>query len=89
MALYIPSLSVPRLDREARSSYPLTIVASDMGRPQRSGSVLLTLEVTDVNDHTPRSGGHISLTIVNCPQTFSFILDTYMTKKERFLKISK
>ena len=48
------SLVVSRkLDREAESSYGLTVWAYDGGSPPKSGSVVLTVNVVDVNDNAP------------------------------------
>jgi len=42
-----------QLDRETKDRYQLTIVATDSGTPRRSTSALVTVDVTDVNDHAP------------------------------------
>ncbi|KAI8496579.1 hypothetical protein Bbelb_258780 [Branchiostoma belcheri] len=42
-----------RLDYEERSSYNLTIAATDKGHPNRTSTVPLLVEVTDVNDNPP------------------------------------
>ncbi|GFN81719.1 protocadherin-11 x-linked [Plakobranchus ocellatus] len=44
------------LNREEQASYPLVVVASDNGKPARSSSVLINVQVTDVNDNTPVFG---------------------------------
>ncbi|XP_076056440.1 cadherin-87A-like [Oratosquilla oratoria] len=41
------------LDREAQSTYTLVVVAQDMGTPPQLASRVLTINVTDVDDHTP------------------------------------
>ncbi|XP_064094852.1 fat-like cadherin-related tumor suppressor homolog isoform X3 [Macrobrachium nipponense] len=41
------------LDRESVPSYELEIIALDQGIPQRSGSVMLNIEVSDANDNPP------------------------------------
>jgi len=41
------------LDREAASSYRLTLTALDGGRPPRSAAVQLAIVVLDVNDNRP------------------------------------
>ncbi|XP_055894231.1 protocadherin alpha-1-like isoform X2 [Biomphalaria glabrata] len=45
-----------RLDREIKSLYSLTVVATDLGRPSRNGTVLINIVVTDVNDNAPVFG---------------------------------
>ena len=42
------------LDREAQSSWALTVEARDRGTPSLSATVQLTVSVTDVNDHVPQ-----------------------------------
>ncbi|XP_067663749.1 protocadherin-1-like isoform X2 [Haliotis asinina] len=41
------------LDRETKDFFQVTIVAKDGGYPQRTGSVLINITVTDVNDNSP------------------------------------
>ena len=41
------------LDRESVASYELEVIALDQGIPQRSGSVMLNIEVSDANDNPP------------------------------------
>jgi len=41
------------LDRERNSSYELTLVAMDGGRPPRSAEMSVHVNVDDVNDHRP------------------------------------
>lgn len=41
------------LDRESIDQYRLTLIALDGGDPPLSGSLLVTITVTDVNDNTP------------------------------------
>jgi protocadherin Fat 1/2/3 len=40
-------------DREARSSYSLTVIASDGGSPQRSSQTSVVVTILDVNDNAP------------------------------------
>ncbi|KAL3066367.1 hypothetical protein OYC64_016342 [Pagothenia borchgrevinki] len=42
------------LDRETKAEYELLVVAEDQGRPVRSASASLLIEVTDINDHIPK-----------------------------------
>ena len=42
------------LDRESVSHYDLTVEAMDLGTPSRTGSVMVSIEVTNVNDEPPR-----------------------------------
>ncbi|KAK3607640.1 hypothetical protein CHS0354_010693 [Potamilus streckersoni] len=42
------------LDREAISSYQVIVEARDGGNPPKSGTLLVTIEVTDVNDNRPK-----------------------------------
>ncbi|XP_014832946.1 PREDICTED: cadherin-23-like [Poecilia mexicana] len=42
------------LDRETTAAYELLVVAEDQGRPARSATATLAIQVTDVNDNTPR-----------------------------------
>lgn len=41
------------LDREARDTHLLTVVATDCGVPSRSSTAILVVEVTDINDNCP------------------------------------
>ncbi|XP_060803701.1 protein dachsous [Amyelois transitella] len=50
--IYLVVVALP-LDREARSSYTLNVVATDKGSPPLHASRIISLRVTDVNDNTP------------------------------------
>ncbi|XP_008416259.1 protein dachsous [Poecilia reticulata] len=42
------------LDRETTVAYELLVVAEDQGRPARSATATLAIQVTDINDNTPK-----------------------------------
>ncbi|KAM4594440.1 protocadherin Fat 4 [Fundulus diaphanus] len=42
------------LDRETTAEYELLVVAEDQGRPARSATATLLLQVTDINDNVPK-----------------------------------
>uniref|UniRef100_A0AAV2LRT8 Cadherin domain-containing protein n=1 Tax=Knipowitschia caucasica TaxID=637954 RepID=A0AAV2LRT8_KNICA len=50
---YAELVVLKELDREVRSGYELQYTASDRGVPQRTGSTLLKISVTDSNDNSP------------------------------------
>ncbi|KAJ0050411.1 hypothetical protein NL108_003635 [Boleophthalmus pectinirostris] len=50
---YAELVVLRELDREVRSGYELQYTASDRGVPQRTGSTLLKISVTDSNDNSP------------------------------------
>lgn len=52
-AKYAELIVVRELDRELKSSYELQLNASDMGVPQRSGSSILKISISDSNDNSP------------------------------------
>ncbi|KAL3880285.1 hypothetical protein ACJMK2_032533 [Sinanodonta woodiana] len=52
---FIVSIIVMRyLDRETISSYQVIVQAWDGGNPPKSGTLVITIEVTDVNDNRPK-----------------------------------
>ena len=53
------------LDREQQSSYTFVVIAVDGGTPQRTGTLTVHLEVTDVNDKTPQFTQNIYNITVN------------------------
>ncbi|NXQ41727.1 PCD18 protein, partial [Catharus fuscescens] len=52
-AKYAELVVVRELDRELKSVYELQLTASDKGVPQRSGSSLLKISISDSNDNSP------------------------------------
>ncbi|XP_055000863.1 protocadherin-18 isoform X1 [Sorex araneus] len=44
---------VRELDRELQAAYELQLTASDLGVPQRSGSSILKISISDSNDNSP------------------------------------
>ncbi|XP_032666091.1 protein dachsous isoform X2 [Odontomachus brunneus] len=46
------------LDREIREKYRLTIIATDQGNPQLTGTAALSIRVIDVNDNEPTFPEH-------------------------------
>ncbi|XP_008547987.1 protein dachsous isoform X1 [Microplitis demolitor] len=46
------------LDREIREKYRLTIIATDQGNPQLTGTTALSVRVIDINDNQPTFPGH-------------------------------
>lgn len=42
------------LDRETASLHTLRVIALDTGKPQLSSEVRVTVNVTDINDHSPK-----------------------------------
>lgn len=46
------------LDREIREKYRLTIIATDQGNPQLTGTAALSIRVIDINDNQPTFPEH-------------------------------
>ncbi|XP_034945653.1 protein dachsous [Chelonus insularis] len=51
------------LDREIKEEYRLTIIATDQGNPQLTGTTTLSIRVIDVNDNQPTFPGHNTISI--------------------------
>lgn len=51
------------LDREIREKYRLTIIATDQGNPQLTGTTALSIRVVDVNDNQPTFPEHSVITV--------------------------
>ena len=52
------------LDRESKDKYQLTISARDGGSPQQSNSVIVDINVGDVNDNDPEFYGSTRFNVV-------------------------
>uniref|UniRef100_A0A4W4GTU3 Cadherin domain-containing protein n=1 Tax=Electrophorus electricus TaxID=8005 RepID=A0A4W4GTU3_ELEEL len=50
---YAELVLIKELDREAQALYALELVATDGGRPSKSGSTNVTVKVLDFNDNSP------------------------------------
>ncbi|XP_018368826.1 PREDICTED: protein dachsous [Trachymyrmex cornetzi] len=51
------------LDREIREKYRLTIIATDQGNPQLTGTAALSIRVIDVNDNQPTFPKHSIISV--------------------------
>lgn len=51
------------LDREIRDSYRLTVIATDLGVPQLTGTARIRINVIDVNDNQPTFPPHSIITV--------------------------
>ncbi|XP_017885796.1 protein dachsous-like [Ceratina calcarata] len=51
------------LDREIREKYRLTIIATDQGNPQLTGTAALSIRVIDVNDNQPTFPEHSIISV--------------------------
>jgi hypothetical protein len=49
----LPNRPQVKLDRETRANYTLILDVSDLGIPPQQTSRLLTVVVTDIDDHAP------------------------------------
>ena len=46
--------SIPPIDKEAQDIYNLEVVAHDLGEPQQSSTVTVTVEILDIGDEAPQ-----------------------------------
>ena len=60
------------LDREIRDFYQLTIIASDEGTPQLTGTCTLRINIVDVNDNQPTFPPHSVVSISEGTDPFFF-----------------
>lgn len=51
------------LDREIRDSYRLTVIVTDEGIPQLTGTAMVKVNIIDVNDNQPTFPPHSSVKI--------------------------
>jgi protocadherin-16/23 len=61
------------LDREIREKYRLTIIATDQGTPQLTGTAALNIRVIDINDNQPTFPEH-KIISVSESKLFSFYI---------------
>ncbi|XP_071543668.1 cadherin-89D [Panulirus ornatus] len=61
-------LATGSVDREEREVYEFSVMATDMGDPQLSSSVLVHIDIIDVNDHSPKFYGYKE--VIYPPDTF-------------------
>ncbi|KAK6621206.1 hypothetical protein RUM43_011512 [Polyplax serrata] len=51
------------LDREIRDTYKLTIIATDEGNPQLTGTTIIRINIVDANDNQPTFPPHSAITV--------------------------
>ncbi|KAH9514839.1 Protocadherin-11 Y-linked [Bulinus truncatus] len=63
------------LDRETRDFYQVTVTAIDGGSPPRTGSVIINITVTDINDNAPEflQSSYNESVLENTPPNFSIM----------------
>jgi len=61
------------LDREIQEEYRLTIIATDEGSPQLSGTCLLRINVIDSNDNLPTFPPHSTVSITEAARLGSLV----------------
>lgn len=60
------------LDREIRDSYRLTVIVTDEGLPQLTGSAMVKVNIIDVNDNQPTFPPHNSVKITESEYLLTF-----------------
>lgn len=69
------------LDREIRDNYKLTVIATDEGVPQLTGTSTILVNIVDVNDNQPTFPPHSVITVSEGIYLFIFpILLIYKVK---------
>lgn len=58
------------LDREIRDTYKLTIIATDEGNPQLTGTTIIRINIVDANDNQPTFPPHSAITVSEGKQKF-------------------
>ena len=62
------------LDRETTDMFTLTVTAQDAGTPSLSVNVTVYINVSDVNDNTPRfSQEHYTVSLVENEEAMNFL----------------
>ena len=74
------------LDREIQDKYRLTIIATDEGSPQMTGTCLLQINVIDVNDNLPTFPPH-SVVSISEDSSIGSQVTTMMASQIEILKI--
>lgn len=69
------------LDREIREKYRLTIIATDQGNPQLTGTAALSVRVIDINDNQPTFPEH-SIISVSEGKPFTFASNFFEDRRE-------
>ena len=70
------------LDREIREKYRLTVIATDQGNPQLTGTATLSIKVIDINDNQPTFPEHKTITI---PEGMFFYFFVILNNSEEFI----
>ena len=55
---------ISSLDFEEENSFTLTVVAKDQGTPVMSGTAMVYINVTNVNDHPPNISGNVEIDVL-------------------------
>ena len=73
------------LDREIRDFYRLTIIATDEGSPQLTGTCTLRINIVDVNDNQPTFPPHSVVSVSEGMYyffIFYYIIVIFLNKKQ-------